>query len=71
MYGLNYKEARKEALKAFNIEYITRLLRNSDGNVSLAANSAGVERQSLQYIMRKYGINSALFRQEAGKKEPR
>ncbi|MEJ2032251.1 MAG: sigma-54 dependent transcriptional regulator [Deltaproteobacteria bacterium] len=68
IYGINYKEARKKALMAFNMEYITRLLRQTDGNVSLAATDAGIERQSLQYIMRKYGINSALFRKEAEKK---
>ncbi|MDA8164362.1 MAG: sigma-54 dependent transcriptional regulator [Desulfobacteraceae bacterium] len=68
LYGLNYKEARKKALMAFNLEYITRLLRQTEGNVSLAATDAGIERQSLQYIMRKYGINSALFRKEAEKK---
>lgn len=62
VYGGEYKEARKKVLTAFDVEYITRLLRHTEGNVSLAANQAGMERQSLQYLMRKYGINSALFR---------
>ncbi|MDA8083359.1 MAG: sigma-54 dependent transcriptional regulator [Nitrospiraceae bacterium] len=65
--GLDYREARKKVLAAFNIEYISSLLRRTEGNVSLAAQSAGIERQSLQHLMRKYGINSALFRKEEEK----
>jgi DNA-binding NtrC family response regulator len=66
--GLDYKEARKRVLAAFNIEYISNLLHRTEGNVSLAAQSAGVERQSLQHLMRKYGIASALFRKDEEKK---
>lgn len=67
IYGLDYKEARKETLTAFNVEYITGLLRRTEGNVSLAAHTAGIERQSLQHLMRKYGINSSMFRKDAEK----
>jgi DNA-binding NtrC family response regulator len=66
--GLDYKEARKRVLAAFNTEYITNLLHRTEGNVSLAAQSAGVERQSLQHLMRKYGIASAPFRKDEEKK---
>ncbi len=62
--GLAYRDARREVLASFNIEYISNLLRRSQGNVSLAAQSAGMERQSLQHIMRKYGIASAAFRKD-------
>jgi DNA-binding NtrC family response regulator len=65
---LEYREARKKVLAEFNIEYISNLLRRTDGNVSLAAQSAGVERQSLQHLMRKHGIASALFRKNEEKK---
>ncbi len=68
IYGLDYREARKNILSAFNKEYVTRLLRNTEGNVSLAAQTAGLERQSLQHIMRKYGIVSEEFRKDAEKK---
>ena len=67
--SLDYKEARKKVLAAFNNEYITNLLRHTEGNVSLAAQSAGLERQSLQHIMRKYGIVSAPFRKDEKKGE--
>ncbi len=66
--GRDYREARKNVLAAFNIEYITNLLRRTEGNVSLAAQSAGIERQSLQHLMRKYGISSVLFRKDEEKK---
>src|SRR5208337_126668 len=61
IYGLDYREARKNILSVFNREYITRLLSHTEGNVSLAAQTAGLERQSLQHIMRKYGIASEEF----------
>jgi DNA-binding NtrC family response regulator len=67
--SLDYKEARKKVLTAFNIEYLTNLLRQAEGNVSLAAQSAGLERQSLQHVMRKYGIVSAPFRKDDKKGE--
>jgi DNA-binding NtrC family response regulator len=62
-----YKEARKSLLKRFNVNYISELLRGCNGNVSLAAKKAGLERQSLQHLMRKYGINSEEFRNTANK----
>ncbi|HEX8949054.1 MAG TPA: hypothetical protein VF790_08845, partial [Dissulfurispiraceae bacterium] len=67
MYGLDYKEARKKVLEEFNVHYITSLLRRTEGKVSLAAQLAGVERQSLQQLMRKYGILSGVFRKDTEK----
>jgi DNA-binding NtrC family response regulator len=61
-YGTDYKEARRKVMASFNVEYITRLLRNAEGNVTLAATMAGLERQSLQHLMRKYGILSTTFK---------
>jgi DNA-binding NtrC family response regulator len=61
-YGSDYKDARKKVITSFNGEYITRLLRRAGGNVTLAATMAGLERQSLQHLMRKYGIVSATFK---------
>ncbi len=67
--NLDYREARKKVLAEFNIEYISNLLRKTEGNVSLAAQAAGIERQSVQQIMRKYGIASAPFRKDEKKGE--
>jgi DNA-binding NtrC family response regulator len=60
--GLEYKEARKSILERFNVQYITRLLNDSEGNVTLASKKAGIERQSLQHLMRKYSIHADEFR---------
>lgn len=68
IYTLDYRDARKKILSTFNTEYIIRLLRRTEGNVSLAAQTAGIERQSLQHLMRKYGITSGEFRKDDGEK---
>jgi DNA-binding NtrC family response regulator len=64
---LSYKEARKNLLESFNVNYIKGLLREYGGNVSLAARIAGLERQSLQHLMRRYGIHPEEFRKSANK----
>lgn len=64
---LAYKEARKSLLERFNVKYIKELLNEYSGNVSLAARMAGLERQSLQHLMRRYGIHPEEFRKDANK----
>jgi DNA-binding NtrC family response regulator len=64
---LSYKEARKSLLESFNVNYIKGLLKEYGGNVSLAARIAGLERQSLQHLMRRYGIHPEEFRKGANK----
>ncbi len=63
-YGSDYKKERKKVMASFNVAYITRLLRRVNGNVALAAVIAGLERQSLQHLMRRYGILSTAFKKE-------
>ncbi len=65
--GFAYKEARRSLLERFNVAYISDLLKECNGNVSLAAKKAGLERQSLQHLMRKYAISSEEFRNSANK----
>jgi DNA-binding NtrC family response regulator len=62
---LSYREARERVLGRFTTEFITGLLTKTKGNVSSAAALCGLERQSLQHLMRKYGIRSELFRSES------
>lgn len=63
-HTFEYKEARKKMLAAFTGEYITDLLRHTDGNVSLAARTSGIERQYLQHLIKKNGITSSEFRRK-------
>lgn len=62
---LPYKEAKEKTLQLFNSRYIGRLLTLSKGNVSQAARQCGLERQALQQIMRRYGVNAAGYRKQS------
>ena len=53
-----YKEARRKALDAFNIKYITNVLNKNSGNVTNAAKESEIERQYLQRMLKRYNIKS-------------
>jgi DNA-binding NtrC family response regulator len=59
---LPYRQAKEDALRRFNSEYLRNLLEATRGNVSQAAQNCGMERQGLQQIMRRYGIRAEDFR---------
>ncbi len=46
----------REARRLFEVEYLTRKLRENGGNVTRTASAIGMERQSLQEKIRKLGI---------------
>jgi len=62
MFALPYREAKKQLINNFNIKYITHVLRETDGNVTRAARQCGLERQSLQQVIKKFGIDPNDFR---------
>lgn len=53
-----YKEARRKALDAFNVKYITNVLNKTSGNVTNAAKESEIERQYLQRMLKRYNIKS-------------
>ncbi|RQD75363.1 sigma-54 dependent transcriptional regulator [Desulfonatronospira sp. MSAO_Bac3] len=57
-----YQQAKEELLENFTREYITRLLGQTEGNVTRASDIAGISRTALQKIMRRYEIRSEDFR---------
>jgi DNA-binding NtrC family response regulator len=59
---LLYRDAKEDALRRFNAEYLGKLLETAHGNVSQAAQRCGLERQGLQQIMRRYGIRAEDYR---------
>ena len=59
-----YKDAKARVLEGFNARYIGRRLAASGGNVTQAARESGLERQALQQIMRRYGIEADPYRGE-------
>lgn len=58
---LNYSAAKALAIRDFEVDYLTRLMTKTKGNVSEAARLAGKERRALGKLIKKYGINKEQF----------
>jgi two-component system response regulator AtoC len=58
-----YKQAVDLAREQVSREYLTALLREFGGNVTHAAERAGVERESLHRLLKRYGVRSDDFKQ--------
>ncbi len=52
-YDLPYKKAKRLWLEVFEYSYITRLLNDHEGNISHAARAAGIDRKSIQRLMKR------------------
>jgi len=59
----NYQDAKEKALSSFNQSYITNLLRQTNGNLSSAAQRAGMDRSNFKKIVKRYGIDINQFKQ--------
>jgi DNA-binding NtrC family response regulator len=55
---LPFSDAKKRAVERFEREFLLRALRDNDGNISRAAESVGMVRQSLQQKIRELGLRS-------------
>jgi DNA-binding NtrC family response regulator len=53
---LDYKEARRQAIEAFERAYLADLLRQAKGNLSAAARAAGIDRKHLRDLLKKYAL---------------
>ena len=60
---LSYNDAKAEVVKQFSLEYLSNLLGKHRGNVTSASAACGLERQSLQRLMRRFGLSSADFKE--------
>jgi len=60
---LPYNEAKNAMMQSFARQYVTDLLQRNKGNVSEAARHSGLERASLQKILRRLEIDPSSFRQ--------
>jgi len=56
--GLPFSDAKKRAVEHFEREFLLRALRSTGGNISRAAESVGMVRQSLQQKIRELGLRS-------------
>jgi DNA-binding NtrC family response regulator len=55
-------EEKQHALDEFERDYLTRVMRASSGNVTVAARKAGKERRSLGRLLKKHGFDARTFR---------
>ncbi len=62
LFGMDYRTAREKIISDFTRGYVRYLLRKTSGNVTHAARLAGIERQSLQHLIRRYEIDASEFR---------
>ncbi len=59
---LPYKDAKQNLVDAFTRSYLQELLQTTGGNISEAARISGLERVSLQKILRRLHFDAAIFR---------
>jgi DNA-binding NtrC family response regulator len=53
---LPFKEAKSQLIESFEREYLTQLLERHRGNISQAANEAGIDRNYIHRLVKKYGL---------------
>lgn len=54
---LPFKEAKERWVESFERDYLIDLLRKNDLNISKAAKEAGIDRKSVQRLLKKYNLN--------------
>ncbi len=60
----NYEQARKQGLAAFEKKFLRQLLYATSGNVTQAADKAGISRQAFQRLMKKHHFYAHQFKNE-------
>jgi DNA-binding NtrC family response regulator len=60
-----FQDAKREVVEHFERGYLLEALRNAGGNVTIAAERAGVLRQVFQRMLLRHGITSTDFRDSA------
>jgi DNA-binding NtrC family response regulator len=63
IFRLPFKEAKEAVIKAFHRQYIQAILQQNRGNISKAAEQAGVQRQYVHRIMKHERIDAEGFKQ--------
>ncbi|MDO8462194.1 MAG: sigma-54 dependent transcriptional regulator [Deltaproteobacteria bacterium] len=62
MIHLSYQEAKERAVAVFNKTYLSTLLQQAAGNISIASARAGMDRSNFKKIIKKSGIDTNLFK---------
>ena len=53
---VDFRRAKAEAVRRFESDYVVRIMKQAEGNVSRAAHLAGKERRSFGKLLKKHGI---------------
>lgn len=67
--SLSFREAKEKMIGLFHEHYIQLLLRESEGNISKAAETAGIQRQYLHRLMKEAGVTAADFKRKGPGKD--
>jgi DNA-binding NtrC family response regulator len=65
MARLPFKDAKDRMMQMFHQQYIEALLREHGGNISRAAETAGIQRQYLHRLIKETGIDTDTFKEKA------
>jgi DNA-binding NtrC family response regulator len=57
----NFRTLKREAIESFERSYLTHLMAEHGGNVSIAARAAGKERRDLGRMLKKYQLDAKSF----------
>lgn len=60
--GLPFRDAKEKMIEMFHAQYIRLLLEKNHGNISRAADEAGIQRQYLHRLMKEAGIAADPFK---------
>jgi len=63
---LPFRDAKEKMIQMFHAQYIQSILENSSGNISQAADEAGIQRQYLHRLMKEAGINAEAYKSKPG-----
>jgi DNA-binding NtrC family response regulator len=53
---MSFQQAKTQAIEEFERRYLTQLMTEVHGNVTLAARRAGKERRALGKLLKKHGL---------------
>ncbi|MBI5546126.1 MAG: sigma-54-dependent Fis family transcriptional regulator [Deltaproteobacteria bacterium] len=63
LLGMSYREAVQVARERVSRDYLTALMKEAGGNVTRAAERAGMERESLHRLLKRYSVRSDDFKE--------
>ncbi len=62
-----FKDAKGRMINAFEATYAERILKESGGNITVAAKKAGLDRKSFFLLLRKHGLDAQAFGSKVGR----